>query len=376
MATVDQMRQELSSAAGYSWGGTDQQVTDEYNRLAMAAKGLTLAGGLDQATLAGQNYQNAAQQQYVRDRLNQLEIPMSQAEMDQLIAGMSGYYEGKPTFTREQWDEANRQWQQQFNAGNWANITGLLGSKTGPMDWGAYSQMLPEGAFGAVAPQESWEKMLVNWFKGTNPWTGMTGAATGPTAPGAGDGGTAPGGAGGYQVPENWLGIQTAIDQWANSLSPGGMGVTGEQYYEKLKELLPGAPSSYIDSLYGLMGRNNQDPKLGSMLTGGMEWNKNPINYMQQAYDQWAPTQQQATGQQAGTQGSTTATGFPSGQAQNIPFRQPIGITPNEWQNWGPTKQAMEAGNWNYNGIVPADATRMMAAAWPTGRTAPTTTWG
>jgi len=382
---------------------------------------MTLAGGMDQATLAAQMAQQAAQQQYLRDRMSLLEIPMMQQErelallkLDMDYGALTGYYtmgaDGRPkavaagtqgampSFTREQFNRQGEQWEKQFGAQNWQFIANMLSSKSGPRDYGVYSQLQPNAAFGAMTGTPSWEQGFVNLFNnpaGQAPGTqGVPGVPTTPgtTTPDA----TQPSTSAAWQLPQGYdfLRIQNALDTWGNEVySKTGQWPTQQEWASQINATFPDAPESYGQALLNVMNTNNQTR--GTMLPQGVNLQlgidpnlPKPINWLGQAYSAWAPTQVQAPTAPAQTTAApapaagTSAYPWPNdptawmtGTAKQIPFRQPIDVSRAEWNQWSPTKQQMELGNVSYNGIDPQDWFKMLQASFPTGTATPTTSW-
>jgi len=364
-----------------------------------------MAGGLDQWNSYMNQGLQADQQQYLRDRMNLVEIPMMEtdrrvalAKLDADYGAMTGWYAmgpngpkgvpagtsgAQPSFLREQWNQSNQQWQQQFGAQNWKDIANMLMAKSGPRDVAIYQQLQPNAAFGAMMGTPSWEQAFVNWFNSG----GMQGAGQQGTSTVAGTPAVA-GTPGPWQLPQglDWQGIQrqgdvshiaTPQDPTLNASSPGGAAGgdhPADWWKAQIRQSIPGAPESYVDAMYNQILANYK--QAGWNLLVDMP-NQPAPNYIQQSYNAWARMQPAAVAAQAAIPGTPAVAGTPlAATAKPVPFMQPNTVRPQDWKALMPTERETALGNVSYSGIDPNDWWANVQAGWPTGRAPLTTTWG
>lgn len=339
------LRQALQDPrVGYGGPWDMASMVAAFNRAGGSATktGPTIAGGLDQWTNYMSQGLQADQQAYLRQRLQELEIPMSQAEREQAyaklameMAQVTGYYGpagGQQPGTQMSEEQA---------------LDAIAGSR----DAGFWDFYKSNGY--AVDTPEQKRSAVQNWITSADPrWKGM-GAAAVASALGLGPSGGQPGGwagLGGVAAGATGALPTFAREQW----------LTGQSGY-----LPGGAPSMAREQLYAQNWQN-----VANMLaskSGPRDW---------ATYQQLQP--KAAFGAMTGTPSWEQAytQWFNAGQEpQTVAFPQPNTVRRQDWLGMSPTEQQMALGSVSAAGLDPEDWERNMQSGWATGRAAPNTTW-
>lgn len=286
----------------------------------------------------------AAQQDYLRRKLDELDIPMSRAEREQIIAQITGYYmpgaSAKTMSNTEALDYITgtrpKSFWDFYKANGW-NVDSTEGKRRAVQDW-----------IGGADPQ----------------WKGMTAQQVAEKL-GAQTGG---GFAGAY------AGQAGALPTWAREQAEKLAEAQRRQFGLNLLSSKTG-PEDYWTYRQML-------PEVFGEVQPGRSFEQMFLDYWnayQQGTSPAAPPGQGPQGTvrppDASIQPVPGIERLPARPIQ-VPFEQPHNITPQQWNQRGPTGQKMTGGAWSYWGQDPNDMYRQMQAAWPTGQAAQQTLWG
>lgn len=291
----------------------------------VTAQGYTVGGGSEFLRPAVDAASAAAQQAYLRDRLNRLEIPMSVAEREQLIAKMTGYYTpagGNAAMSDD--DALDYIWKARPDLAGFYRANG----------WGVDT---PDGRRRAT---RNWLESVDPSRRGKTPQQ----VATELGAPSAG--------AAGGSLPtferEQWLANEAARQKQLEA---------GQRQFYTGALLSKSGPRDY--GLYQAL----QTPAAFAEMRGSPSWEQAAVDFWRSGRSE--PSAQEWQGWWRPQAGGGQTTGF----------AQPKDVTPQEWSGWSPSRREMELGRVSAAGIDLNDWERQRRAAAPTGQAAPNTWW-